>query len=96
MFRPLDPAAAVVRFTVDGKAAAAPAGCSVAGALLLAGYGTFRRAAVDGAPRGPYCMTGACHECLADIDGMPDCRTCMVPVRDGMHVRLGSRNDGLA
>ena len=41
-------------------------------------------------------MMGACHECLADIDGTPDCRTCMVPVRDGMQVSLGSRDDGVA
>lgn len=88
-FRPLDPGAAQLSYTVDGVPARAPAGCSIAGALLLAGYRAIRRAPADGTPRAPYCMMGACHECLATVDGVPDCQTCLVPLRDGMQVSLG-------
>ena len=76
-------------FVVDGVPAEAPAGSSLAGALLLSGYGAIRRAPADGAPRGPYCMMGACHECLATVDGVPDCQTCLMPLRQGMQVSLG-------
>ena len=87
-FRLLDPGAAQLDYTVDGVAARAPAGTSVAAALLLAGCRVIRRAPADGAPRAPYCMMGACHECLAAIDGVPDCQTCLIPLRDGMQISL--------
>ncbi len=87
-FRPLDPAAAQLGYTVDGVPARAPAGCSVAGALLQSGILAMRRAPADGAPRAPYCMMGACHECLATVDGVADCQTCLIPLQDGMRVTL--------
>ncbi len=88
-FRPLDPGAAQLGYAVDGVPAQAPAGSSIAGALLLAGYRVIRRAPADGAPRAPYCMMGACHECLATVDGVPDVQTCLTPLRKGMQVSLG-------
>ncbi len=88
-FRPLDRGAVQVGFVIDGRPAQAPAGSSVAAALLLAGHDAIRRAPADGAPRGPYCMMGACHECLATVDGVADCQTCLVPLRRGMQVSLG-------
>ena len=81
-------------YTVDGVPARAPAGSSVAGALLLAGCRAIRRAPADGAPRAPYCMMGACHECLATVDGVPDCQTCLIPLREGMQVSLGGHGAG--
>ena len=70
---------------------AARAGDSIAVALLAAGITDTRTTAVSGAPRGPYCMMGACFECIADVDGRANVQTCMTPVRDGMRVR---RQDG--
>ena len=55
----------------------------------MAGYRAIRRAPADGTPRAPYCMMGACHECLATVDGVPDCQTCLMPLREGMQVSLG-------
>ena len=75
----------------DGTAVPARAGDSVAVALLAAGITTTRTTPVSGAPRGPFCMMGACFECLAVVDGRPNVQTCMTPVRDGMQVR---RQDG--
>ena len=45
-----------------------------------------RTTPVSGAPRGPYCMMGACFECLVSVDGEPNQQACMVPARDGMRV----------
>ena len=65
----------------------APAGTSVAAALLMSGVAPFRETPVSSAPRAPYCMMGVCFECLVEIDGIPNRQACLVPVRDGMVVR---------
>lgn len=75
----------------DGREVPARPGDSVAVALLAAGITTTRTTAVSGAPRGPFCMMGACFDCLAEVDGRASVQTCMTPVRDGMRVR---RQDG--
>ncbi|MGI4985188.1 MAG: (2Fe-2S)-binding protein [Janthinobacterium lividum] len=71
----------------DDRPLAVPGGRSVAAALLAAGVRRFRATPVSGAPRAPYCMMGACFECLVEIDGVPSRQSCLVPVADGMRVR---------
>jgi predicted molibdopterin-dependent oxidoreductase YjgC len=70
---------------VDGVPVRARNGDSVAVALLAAGIQVTRRTAVSGAPRGPWCMMGACFDCIAMVDGHR-LRTCMTPVQEGMRV----------
>jgi hypothetical protein len=70
----------------DGAAIPARTGDSIAVALLAAGITTTRTTPVSNAPRGPYCMMGACFECLAVVDGRPNVQTCMMAVRDGMRI----------
>jgi D-hydroxyproline dehydrogenase subunit gamma len=60
---------------------------TVAVALLAAGIAATRSTPVSGAPRGPYCLMGACFECLAEVDGRANVQTCMTPVRDGMRIQ---------
>jgi predicted molibdopterin-dependent oxidoreductase YjgC len=60
---------------------------SVAAALLAAGIIATRSTAVSGALRGPFCMMGACFDCLAEVDGRANVQTCMTHVREGMQVR---------
>jgi predicted molibdopterin-dependent oxidoreductase YjgC len=71
----------------NGKPLQARPDDSIAVALLAAGVNTTRTTAASGAPRGPYCMMGACFECLAEVDGRPNTQTCMTQVRDGMQIR---------
>jgi predicted molibdopterin-dependent oxidoreductase YjgC len=75
----------------DDRAILARTGDSIAVALLAAGIATTRTTAVSGAPRGPYCLMGACFECLAEVDGRPNVQTCMAEVRGGMRIK---RQDG--
>jgi D-hydroxyproline dehydrogenase subunit gamma len=75
-----------VTFTFDGTPITAPAGDSVAAALLAVGIRVCRTTPVSGAPRGPYCMMGVCFECLVRIDGVSNRQGCLVPVREGMTV----------
>ena len=70
----------------EGHPLRARPGDSVASALLANGIAATRLTAVSGAPRGPYCMMGACFDCLAVVDGVGGVQTCLVPVRDGMRV----------
>ncbi|MBN8907166.1 MAG: sarcosine oxidase subunit alpha [Rhodospirillales bacterium 69-11] len=72
--------------TFDGRPIPAREGDSVASALLAAGVQVTRHTPRGGVARGPYCMMGACFECLAEVDGVPNVQTCMTPVRDGMVV----------
>ena len=75
-------------FTFEGHPLAARQGNSVAAALLQAGVVAFRRTAVSGAPRAPYCMMGACFDCLVEIDGVPNRQACLIELRAGMAVRI--------
>lgn len=84
MFIRSDPG--TLTFYFDDRAVRAREGDSIAAALLANGITTTRATALSGAPRGPYCMMGACFDCLAVVDGRAGVQTCMVPARDGMRV----------
>ncbi|MGK9230379.1 (2Fe-2S)-binding protein [Inquilinus limosus] len=81
---------ATLEIEVDGGRLAVPAGASVAAALLLHGRQALHRAAVSGLPRGPYCMMGACFDCLVEIDGRPGQQACLAEVRPGMRIRTSA------
>jgi predicted molibdopterin-dependent oxidoreductase YjgC len=80
-----DDALAAVAVTIDGVPFAAREGDTVAAALLAAGVTAFRTT-WSGAPRAPFCMMGACFECLVTIDGTPRRRSCTVQVAPGMRI----------
>lgn len=82
-----------VKLRFNGEVLAARAGDTVAAALLAAGQSMFRQTAVSATDRGPFCMMGACFDCLVEIDGEPNRQACMTLVEDGMTVRpmLGAR-----
>jgi predicted molibdopterin-dependent oxidoreductase YjgC len=75
----------------EGRALTARDGDSIATALLANNIVVTRTTALSAAPRGPYCMMGACFECLAKVDGQSGVQTCMTPVRAGMRIE---RQDG--
>lgn len=86
-FRRLDEAGAdSVSLEFEGRPITARAGDSVAAAMLSAGQLSGRATPVSGAPRGPFCMMGACFDCLVEIDGAPNRQACMTPVAEGMKV----------
>jgi len=79
--------APTVRLEIEGRTVSARAGDTVAAVLLETGHAAFRETAVSGTPRGPFCMMGACFDCLVEIDGVPNRQACMTAVSDGMTVR---------
>ena len=75
-----------VTIYVDGRPVPAREGEPVAAALYASGIRITRYARLSGEPRGPFCMIGQCTECAMTVDGVPNVRTCIAPVRDGMRV----------
>ena len=75
-----------VRFTLNGQPVRAPAGVSVAVAVLACGVESFRRS-VTGEPRAPLCGMGVCYECRLTIDGRPHQKSCQVTLAEGMAVK---------
>jgi len=68
-FRRIDEAGTtMVALEFEGQPVTARAGDNVAAALLAAGHLTLRTTPVSGAPRAPFCMMGACFDCLVEID----------------------------
>ena len=87
LFKPLNAEGAPIDIWFNDQRLSVPGGRSVAAALLAGGVSRFRATPVSGAPRAPYCMMGACFECLVEIDGVPSRQSCMVEVRAGMRIR---------
>jgi len=73
----------VIQF--DGEALPAMAGETIAAALVANGR---RATCVDptGAPRGPYCGMGVCHDCLVVVDGRHGERACLTSARPNQRV----------
>ena len=74
-----------VQVSFDGAPLNLPQGSNLAAALLAAGVDVFRHTPVSGAPRAPFCMMGACFDCLVDIDGVVR-QACMIEVTAGMTI----------
>ncbi|MFB9393103.1 (2Fe-2S)-binding protein [Streptomyces coeruleoprunus] len=75
--------AAPITFTFDGRTLTALPGQTLAAALWAAGILSWRTTRHGGAPRGAFCGIGTCHDCLATVNGRPNQRACLVPVRPG-------------
>ena len=76
-----------VRFSFDGTALEAPRGMTIGGALVANGIMSWHRTGDGGRPRGIFCGTGDCFDCLADVDDRRAVRACLILVRDGDQVR---------
>lgn len=74
-----------VRVSFEQSPLELPDGANLAAALLGAGIGRFRNTSISGAPRAPFCMMGACFECLVVVDGVTR-QACMMSVRAGMEI----------
>jgi predicted molibdopterin-dependent oxidoreductase YjgC len=79
-------AAPEVAISIDGRSFVARAGDSVAAALLASGRLSCRTTAVSGNARGPFCLMGACFDCLVVIDGRQNQQGCLVTVAEGMEI----------
>ncbi|MFP4507480.1 MAG: FAD-dependent oxidoreductase [Candidatus Acetothermia bacterium] len=73
-------------FTYEGKEVSGRKGETIAAALHEEGIRELRRSGEKNRPRGLFCSIGKCSSCLMKVDGVPNVRTCITQVRDGMEV----------
>ena len=86
------PTASSVTIIVDGRKIEAREGEMIAAALTAAGIRAFRKTPVYHKPRGVFCAVGRCTDCAMIVNGVPNVRTCVTKVRDGMVIET---QDGL-
>jgi predicted molibdopterin-dependent oxidoreductase YjgC len=80
----LDENPKIVNISVDDKIIPAIEGEPVASALMASGIRVMRTTPKYHHPRGIFCAIGRCTDCAMTIDGVPNVRTCVTKVRDGM------------
>lgn len=77
----------LVQFTFDGKTLEGYEGEPIAAALKAAGLMVHRYTAKEHKPRGIFCAIGRCTDCVMVVDGVPNVRTCITPLKAGMNVQ---------
>jgi sarcosine oxidase subunit alpha len=76
-----------VTFEFDGRTIEAFEGETIASALYAAGQRIFTRSFKYHRPRGLLCCAGACPNCMMNVDGTPNVRSCTELVRAGAKVK---------
>ena len=71
----------------EGRRIPIEAGDTVASALYRAGVRIFSRSFKYHRPRGLYCLSGDCPNCLISLDGEPAVRACCTPALEGQRVK---------
>ncbi|RLF48356.1 MAG: hypothetical protein DRN20_04735 [Thermoplasmata archaeon] len=73
-----------VKFYFNGREYYGYEGMSVASALYANGIKIFSESVKYKRPRGMFCAIGKCSSCLMRVDGIPNTRICITPLREGM------------
>jgi len=61
---------------------------TIASALHANGVKTFTRSLKYNRPRGFFCGIGKCSSCLMRVEGVPNVRTCIAPLKKDIHVEM--------
>lgn len=77
----------LVTFLFDGKEVKGYEGEPIAAALKAEGLMVHRYTAKEHKPRGIFCAIGRCTDCVMIVDGVPNVRTCITPLKAGMDVK---------
>src|ERR1700689_3781889 len=79
-------------FAWNGSTVAAKPGDTIASAFYRSGGRPFPYSYQQGRPRGLLCLTGACPNCMVNVDGVPNVRSCITPARSGLSVLSQNQN----
>ncbi|MFQ6066276.1 MAG: 2Fe-2S iron-sulfur cluster-binding protein [bacterium] len=74
----------MLNITVDGKKIKAREGEMIIAALLNAEIRVNRFTSKYNEPRGIFCGIGQCTDCIMTVNSVPNVRTCVTPVEEGM------------
>jgi sarcosine oxidase subunit alpha len=76
-----------IHFRYAGKELTGFAGDTIGSALFAAGRRVFSRSFKYHRPRGLVCCSGRCPNCMMTVDGVPNVRVCVEPLRPDVDVR---------
>lgn len=82
-----------VGFTFQDQKMTGIEGEPIAAALHANGVRELREH--HGRPRVFFCAIGNCSSCLMEVDGIPNVRVCVEPLKSGMVVKLQKGNGSL-
>lgn len=75
-----------VKFTFDGQELEGYEGETIQAALHAAGVKVLGKSIKMHRPRGFYCAIGNCSSCFMIVDGVPNVKTCVTDLKEGMVV----------
>jgi len=70
----------------EGKSIVALRDEPIASALFNAGVKVFRKTDKERQSRSIFCGIGRCTDCVMIVNGIPNVRTCVTRVEDGMEI----------
>ncbi len=76
-----------ITFTYNGKKIKAYEGETIAASLYAAGIRVLKASSKYERPRGLFCAIGNCSSCHMVVDGVPNVKTCITKVEQGMVVQ---------
>ncbi|MQF69407.1 FAD-dependent oxidoreductase [SAR202 cluster bacterium AD-804-J14_MRT_500m] len=76
-----------VSFSYDDRRVMGFQGDTIASALYASGVDVLSRSFKYHRPRGLLCCVGRCPNCMMNVDGTPNVRSCTTPAIDGVLVR---------
>lgn len=76
-----------ITFTFDGKEYEGYEGETIAAALHAAGVKVLTHSHEKKRPRGFYCAIGNCGQCVMEVNGVSNVRTCIEPLKEGMVIK---------
>ena len=80
------PEGKTVTFYYNGTPMEGLEGEPIMAALKVNGVMVHRYTAKTHEPRGVFCAIGRCTDCVMIVDGKPNVRTCITPLKEGMKV----------
>jgi len=75
-----------VKFCFNGKDLEGYENEPIAAALVAAGIKVLSKSIKYHRPRGFFCAIGKCSSCLMKVNGIPNTRTCVTKLEEGMKV----------
>jgi len=75
-------------FSFEKKKIVGEDGDTIASALHAAGVRTLTTSLKFDSPRGFFCGIGKCSSCLMRVNGIPNVRTCIAPLKEGIIVEM--------
>jgi predicted molibdopterin-dependent oxidoreductase YjgC len=73
-------------FWFDGRELKGYIGEPIAVSLLANGIRAFRTTEKKQEPRGLFCGIGQCNDCVVVVNGIPNVRSCVTLLEEGMRV----------